>query len=336
MGRFFEALLKADAIRTNGDHPKPTPSVIEVCSSLEPSIAAPAHSPIAQQMDLETSDEVPFVEVGGPNLEGSASVLASAAPPSISSIQKGKESAKPVQGRQEDRIKISAPGEIAFQLLPASPPPWAPAVERFAPELVALHLPDHSVSQQYRDLLVRVTDVAERSQVFLFSGGTPGSGTTTVVLNLAITCALERTKRVAVVDAHMARPAVAGRLGVTLTPGLAEVLAGTAHLTQALQETGINLFQVLTAGQALKGDATRLAGKPMAQLLHHLRERFDLVLVDIPPTEDAADLPGLSKTCDGVYLVLKQGVGEESEAQDSIDELVQQGIRLRGCVMTHR
>ena len=64
-----------------------------------------------------------------------------------------------------------------------------------------------------------------RRGCLLFAGAADDVGTSTVLLNLAVTLARQEAT-VTVVDAHLARPALADRLGLPPAPGLREVLAG--------------------------------------------------------------------------------------------------------------
>ena len=69
--------------------------------------------------------------------------------------------------------------------------------------------------------------------------------------------AREGLRRVLVVDAHLRQPAVAERLGLSASPGLREVLAGSIALERALQPTEQpNLF-ALTAGTSNPQSALR-------------------------------------------------------------------------------
>src|SRR5207302_4777051 len=127
---------------------------------------------------------------------------------------------------------------------------------------------------------------AGRAQVLLFSAAVPGAGTTTTLLNLAITAARQGKARAVVVDAHLRRPTLAARLGLPAGPGLNEVLAGAVSLKRALRETGQANLHLLTAGEiaSFSGPtAVYVAGEAMRSVLRHLRDRFDLVLVDAPP-----------------------------------------------------
>src|SRR5262249_25930609 len=80
-------------------------------------------------------------------------------------------------------------------------------------ELVAYHHPDHPVSDQYR-VFARELEAqlgTESGKTLLFTAVEPRCGTTSVVLNLAVTLAHQDRCRVAVIDAQFARPACAAR-----------------------------------------------------------------------------------------------------------------------------
>jgi capsular exopolysaccharide synthesis family protein len=337
MGRILEAIKQAELKRT-----RPAETAPPSRPYAPPAGTLPANTQ-AKLHPAEGSDtEVPFIEVGGPHnaIEGSPSVLA----------------ASPVRGKKTEAPKLAAPVTpapaakpappvvaettpvtIAFQPFPAVPPPVPPPAERFASDLVAFHRPDHSVSEQYRSLLNAMAPALSpgHAQVLLLAAASQKAGTTTTLLNLAITAARGKL-RVVVVDADVRRPAIAQRLGLALAPGLHEVLAGTTSLQKALQETGQVNLHALTAGEIGPAGGARLAGEAMRSVLRHLRSRFDLTLVDTLPWDGRPDVVGLGSYCDSVYLVVRHAEAEKSEVTDLVHLITQQGGRLRGCILTQR
>ena len=101
-------------------------------------------------------------------------------------------------------------------------PPAAPK-RGLAPELVAFHAPDQPASARYGDLLASLLEAGRvrpgaACRTLLLTAARSEIGTTTVLLNLAITAA-RQDLRVVVVDANLRRPAVADRLGLPPAPG---------------------------------------------------------------------------------------------------------------------
>jgi Mrp family chromosome partitioning ATPase len=325
-----------------------------------PHLAWPAPELAQEPPEGEPAEEIPFIEVGGPRstLVASPAVLASA--PAAGS--KTPPSHQPSQGIGDGRVRhvpvpvplplpdmrsISGTGTgtqsapeimtVVFRPLPAEPT-VEPALRRFAPELIAYHRSEHPVSEQYRVLTTAISAQlpAARAQVLLFTAVTPEAGTTTVLLNAAITYARQGRLRVAVIDANLRRPALARRLGLPEAPGLRDFLAGKVSLGQALRETGQPNLLALTVGDTGTIASGRHLGESLRRVLGQLRERFDLVLVDAPCWDGRPELVALGTACDAVYLVLPEREANAPEAQDLIRMIPQHGGRLRGCILTQR
>jgi Mrp family chromosome partitioning ATPase len=316
MGRMLEALTQPRGKRC--------PKEPEERPSLPP--------PPAEDAAAEEEAPMPFIEVGGPRaaVEGSPDVMASAAPKPI------VPEAKAVSAKVEPPVAAAQkPGAWTVQLHPWAASP--PAPRPIAAELIAFHQPEHAVSVQYRALLngLLAQLPAGRGQVVLLTSPAPWAGTTTVLLNLAVTAARQEARRVAVVDANLRRPALAERLGVASSPGLRDVLAGTATLALALQETSQANLRVVPAGQVTSGE-TRLPFDWLLPTLRQLREQFDLVFVDAPSWNEGSEVAALAATCDAVYMVLHQPGRTSGEGATAVPLLRQPPNNLQGCILTMR
>jgi Mrp family chromosome partitioning ATPase len=323
MGRTLEALKQPQ--RQPGGLERERPSLR----------AAPVGEPDLEP--AEGQEEVPFIEVGPHRtMDGSPSVLASAPPGPVL----GPRLAVPETEEQAGTVDEEAPiprklHSVAFRPAPALPAPREEARQRFPPELVAYHNPEHAVSVQYVRLLGPLLAVAPeaRSQVLLFTSVRPGGGTTTVLLNVAITAARQGRRRVVVVDGNLRRPALAERLGIGPGAGLRDVLVGTVPLEKSLCETDqANLF-ALTAGSTPSARGVRFVAETVRSLLRQLRHRFDLVLVDGPRWDGQPDVVLLGSACDSVYLVVPEAEADSPQVDDLYQLIPQQGARLGGCIL---
>jgi Mrp family chromosome partitioning ATPase len=246
-------------------------------------------------------------------------------------------------GTDTARDPEKAPGimTVVFRPLSVEPATSAAVQRRLAPELIAFHRSEHPVSEQYRILTTRISAQlpAARSQVLLFTALTPEAGTTTVLLNTAITYARQGRLRVAVIDANLRRAALARSLGIPESPGWRDFLAGKVSLEQAMQQTGQPNLLALSVGEL--GDhraitSGRPLGESLRRVLGQLRERFDLVLVDAPCWDGRPELVALGTACDAVYLVLPDREADTPEANDLIRIIGHHGGHLRGCILTQR
>jgi Mrp family chromosome partitioning ATPase len=267
--------------------------------------------PEAGTTDETPEEEMPFVEVGGPREPSQP-----AAPPA-----------------QPSAPKLMT---VAFRPLPEHA--LGHGLCAFAPELIAYHQPHHSISGQYRVLVDRLQAAlpAEQARVLLFTAAAAGAGTTTVLLNAAITLARQAERRVVVVDAHLRRPALAGRLGLPEKPGLREVLAGRMKLEDVLRPTGMANLTLLSAGDTEAASPVRLAGEAMRTLLRRLREQFEMVLLDGPRWDGRPEVVALGCACDAVCLCLPEAEQHRPETNDLLQIIAEQGATLCGCVLTSR
>jgi Mrp family chromosome partitioning ATPase len=267
-----------------------------------------------------------FIEVGPRHsIEGSPDVLACGP------------AHRPVAAREDE---AEAAPLVAFRPMPADDPDEADR-PGFAPELVAFHAPDIPAAEQYRDLLAALLPASrvragERCPVLAFTAAEAGAGSTTILLNVAVSAARQGRRRVVVVDAHLRRPAVAERLGLPPAPGLREVLRGAAALDEALQPTGQPNLLALTAGLADGGPGTRFVAETTRSLLRQLRQRADLVLVDGPPWDGRPEAAALAAAADAVFVVLAELEAESPQTDAVLRAVTDQGARLGGCILSGR
>ncbi|MBI2806301.1 MAG: hypothetical protein HYX68_15080 [Planctomycetes bacterium] len=279
-------------------------------------------------VDWEIGAEVPFVEVGGPGKKVELSPGLQVHPPQPAS--------RPPHLPGEIKIPAAAKSTGVYLTEPrpltAAFEPWpapAPALLTIPSDVVACHQPDHPASKQYADLLGAMLESlkANTPVALLLSGLRPNVGTGTVLLNLAATAALRQKSRVAVVDL---RGSLAERLSCPASSGLAEVLAGTLALDQAIMPMGIPSLNFLGRGKS----AITPGKEVLAWILGCLRARHDVIFVH-GPTADAMPLLGAcASQLDAAYLVLPHG--EPAAASHGIAGAINgMGGRLGGLIHTH-
>ena len=222
------------------------------------------------------------------------------------------------------------PRGVMFRPLPAE---GAEDPTDLAPEIVAYYDPSHKVSQEYRELLASLTAAAPgvRTPALLFTAAASGAGTTTALLNVAVTAAA-KGRRTVVVDANLRRPAVADRLGIEGRPGLRELLSGGATLEEAVVPTRQANLSAVCAGGSAAG-SVRFPADSLRSLFRQLRQRFDLVLIDGPCWDGRPEVAALGTACDAAYLVTAEAESESAAVDELLRIIPGQGVRLAGCVV---
>lgn len=284
---------------------------------------------------LPEATDIPFIEVGGPRkLEGSPQVLAVKHPPQVKvqpphvQIEKTLPTVAPVKVVQ---MAEARPMGVAFEAWPGT----KKANRSVANEIVAFHQPDHTISQQYAALLNQMTQtLCDSSGVVLLSGIRGLVGTSTVLLNLAVSYAQVQKKRVVVWEANLARSGVANRLGLDASAGVADVLGGAAALEKVVLQAPIPGLYLLPAQGDTQRDGRSVCTPEAARwLVSWLRERFDLVLIDGPNLDNTLALGILAPLADDLYLVAPQN--EKHLVHPGMAQTIAQlGGRLRGLIHT--
>jgi capsular exopolysaccharide synthesis family protein len=166
----------------------------------------------------------------------------------------------------------------------------------------------------------------------LLTASQPKEGTTAVACGLAIAMA-ESGSRVVLVDANLRSPGVGRYLAMDTTPGLADVLAGSAEVPDVLQDSLDGRLTVLPCGDRATDPGRLLASPRLPATLAALTATFDIVIVDAPPLHGVADTVVLSKLTDGTLLVTRAGRTRAADVQRSTDLLARVGARLAGAVL---
>jgi Mrp family chromosome partitioning ATPase len=288
------------------------------------------------------TDGAPFVEVGGPT-----GPVFSAAPKPAPGVKERTQTASP---RPFPRIAPPAAVAPAAVIPVADYPAYLsvsfhetrrPSRPAAGPDggLVALHFPDHPVSAEYRTLRDEILAQlpAPNPHAVAFTAAAPDAGTTTVLLNLALTFA-HAGLRVLVLDANFTRPGAAAKLALPPAPGLAEVIGGQLPLTWALQPTPVPTLQVLTAGAMPHPDAAEVlasaVGRELPKLVGQLRQWFDWVLIDAGVWGMVPERDATCSAADAVYLVTRKPDADRSEFAGLRKWVQKLGGALRGYVTT--
>jgi capsular exopolysaccharide synthesis family protein len=167
---------------------------------------------------------------------------------------------------------------------------------------------------------LRYFNVDREIQSLLVTSATAGEGKTTVALNLAVAEAVARKTTVVLVEADLRRPALAPRLGIDSAPGLAEILSRNSSVEGALRTVEVPVrrtgngtahaasFTVIAAGAIPPNPAELVESRAMIDLLSTLSEKFDLVIIDTPPTSVVSDAIPLMRLVSGAVIVSRIGV----------------------------
>lgn len=159
-----------------------------------------------------------------------------------------------------------------------------------------------------------------------------GDGKSTLAANLAVSIA-QSGKKVILIDADFRRPQQDSLFGLPNKVGFASVLAGTATLEEALQETAAPGLSIIPSGPIPANPAELLTSQRFKEMLDVLGEQCDLVLVDTPPLLAVSDPSVIAPRVDGVVLALRLGKKSRPHAEQAKEVLNSLGAQVLGVVV---
>ncbi len=157
--------------------------------------------------------------------------------------------------------------------------------------------------RQIRSPLLKQMDLAGHKSLMVL-GGMPGSGASTVASNLAAAAAASG-RRTLLVDANFRRPTQHTCFGISDSPGLSDVLAGTTSVQDAAVTTQTENLSLLPVGSNANRVVEQLAGHHFGEVLTETMAEYDLVIIDVPPAIISGDGISIANRCDASMLVVR-------------------------------
>ncbi|RDD62692.1 AAA family ATPase [Ferruginivarius sediminum] len=179
---------------------------------------------------------------------------------------------------------------------------------------------------------------ARRGRCIAFVGARGGVGATTLAANIAWMIAEERERRVGLIDLDLQFGTLALSFDVEAGPGLREALedpdrVDELFLSRAMTSIGERLS--VLASEEPVDDAPHVVGQAVPKLLESLRERSDLLILDVPRSLLASHPDVLEQVTD-VVVVSDLTLAGLRDSNRLLRFLKAQGGKVRTHVVTNR
>ena len=204
----------------------------------------------------------------------------------------------------------------------------------YSTNLIALLNPLSPVSETYRRLRTNLqfSRPDANIQVILMTSSGPGEGKTVTTANLAITMA-QAGRRTLYIDADLRRPTGHKIMGVPREPGLVELLFDKHPLDMSHFATGIDDLYIIPSGSSVPNPAELMGSNKMRDLVKHLRDEFDYIVIDTPPVLAVTDAVLLSALADAAVVVVSANESDWHSLERAFETLRAVGAPVAGCVL---
>ena len=182
------------------------------------------------------------------------------------------------------------------------------------------------------NILARTRGNTGRAHVTCIGSAVPGEGKSRLACDLATSFVTAGMKTL-LLDGDLRHPTGWGT-GLK-TADLTAVLAGDAMAGDAIHhgEDGVS-FDYIRARAPVPGSlATGVLQTGLADVLDHLRESYDRIVIDSPPVLSVADAVLLMGVADARLLILRRGYSKRRDIRDAISQLHAAGLKPDGIVL---
>jgi capsular exopolysaccharide synthesis family protein len=222
-------------------------------------------------------------------------------------------------------------GMIPFHRMEAKPREGPLAAESSS----FLMAPESATAEGFRSLRSGLTlsGVGRKLKILSITSALPGEGKSYTVYNLGLAFAATGI-RVLILDADLRRPRQHALFRAAREDGLADVLAGLKSFDDALRAHPVEPnLTLMPAGRQSPLASELLGSGELGKVFEIARERFDLVIVDNPPSLPVADAMIVGTYCDGAIGVLRAGRTSRKALQRFVQTLARNRIHILGLVI---
>lgn len=239
---------------------------------------------------------------------------------------------------QADAAALQSAADLAAQAAK-----WSPESARkteWRPDPSRLILFGHGreqrlASEQFRTLRSRLYQMRSLHplKIVLVTSAAPAEGKSFVAANLAHALARQTGRRCLLVDGDLRRSTLSYYFGVAQTPGVTELMRGSATTDEVIQTGSVPGLFFAAAGAPASDPAEIVSSPKLRDWMLGLTPRFDWIVLDSPPAVAVSDASRLAEFADGVLLVVRAASTKWESAKKLKDEFKQ--ARLLGAVLNN-
>lgn len=177
----------------------------------------------------------------------------------------------------------------------------------------------------------------------------PREGKTLTSTNLAISLA-QMGKVTLLIEGDMRRPQIAELFKISEKPGLSDILVGTAKMEDAiktftdvlignakwenlLETPGVDNLNIITCGTLPPNPTELLISNEFRELIQRLRNSYDFIIIDTPPTLPVSDSSIISTVTDGTVLIYQSDTTSRHLLLRALHTLKKNHAKLLGIVI---
>jgi len=201
------------------------------------------------------------------------------------------------------------------------------------PKIISIIKPKSPVTEAYRNLKnnIQLSSLEKELQIIMIASAGVNEGRTITASNLAAVMA-ESGKKTILIDCDQRKPNIHNIFAFSNEKGLSNILLGQINFDEKEWITNQNNLYVIPSGPKTANYADLLSADKLNSFLHKLKEKFDYIIIDTPPTTMVGDAQIISKYIDGCVYVVGAGEVDKKIVVQGKENLEKVGTNILGVV----
>ncbi len=195
---------------------------------------------------------------------------------------------------------------------------------------------EFTATEQYKLLRTNLSFTLpenQRCSVIGITSSVRGEGKSTTAVNLSYVLA-ENGKRVLLIDADLRIPSIAKKMQLSSSPGLTDLLMDYDSQQLAFFKSSmLDNWYILPSGELPPNPSELLGSHRMEAIIQTLAEKFDYIIIDLPPINVVSDALAIANYVTGMILVIREEYVDKNELASCVRQLELSNVNILGCVM---
>ncbi|MCP5456189.1 MAG: polysaccharide biosynthesis tyrosine autokinase [Thermotogae bacterium] len=204
------------------------------------------------------------------------------------------------------------------------------------PELIVFNKPTSPVSESYKLLSTNINFTSAKApKVITVTSSGPSEGKSILSSNIAVSYAQNGLKTV-LIDCDMRKPRIEKVFKIEKSKfGIVNYILRDVPIERLIVSPLAELenFDVIPVGPVPPNPTALLTSPKFEQLINQLKEKYDKIVIDLPPILAAADALIASKQADGLVLVVRANQTKKPSLKIAVDNINTSGTKLIGTVV---
>ena len=174
----------------------------------------------------------------------------------------------------------------------------------------------------------------KKCPVFGITSALAHAGKSIIIANVAVSFA-QLEKKVLIVDADMRCPVIHKLFKVKNDRGLSELLAGIGgnnydDFPIRSEEHGVD---IITSGRIPPNPSELLSSARMRRLISEMREKYDMIFLDMPPICEVTDAGATADCVTGYIFTVRSGATNARDVDSALERLRLMNANVVGIVL---